>query len=74
MQPGHMATAVEVASLAAGTGRDTSGRIPVGRMGTAADVGKTVAFLCSNAASYITGSTVNVDGGWGVVLDLPLAS
>jgi glucose 1-dehydrogenase len=37
--------------------------IPLGRLGTAADVAGLVAFLASNDASYITGSTFVVDGG-----------
>jgi len=37
--------------------------IPLGRMGTTEDVAGLVAFLCSEDASYITGSTFVVDGG-----------
>ena len=38
-------------------------QIPLERLGTPDDVAKVVAFLCSGAASYITGQTINVDGG-----------
>jgi 3-oxoacyl-[acyl-carrier protein] reductase len=38
-------------------------KIPLGRLGTPEDVGAVVAFLASDAASYITGQTVTVDGG-----------
>ena len=39
-------------------------RIPLQRFGDPTqDVGRVVAFLCSDAASYITGQTVVVDGG-----------
>lgn len=38
-------------------------KIPLGRMGTAADIGHAVAWLCSDEASYITGVTLRVDGG-----------
>jgi NAD(P)-dependent dehydrogenase (short-subunit alcohol dehydrogenase family) len=38
-------------------------RIPVGRLGTAADIGALAAFLCSEDASYITGTTTTIDGG-----------
>jgi len=37
--------------------------IPIRRYGTPQEFGKTAAFLLSDAASYITGSTVTVDGG-----------
>lgn len=39
------------------------GMIPLGRFGAAEDVAPLVAWLCSNAAGYITGQTVCVDGG-----------
>jgi glucose 1-dehydrogenase len=37
--------------------------IPLGRLGTPDDVAGLVAFLCSEDASYISGSTFVVDGG-----------
>ena len=38
-------------------------KIPLGRFGSAEDVGAAVAFLASEAASYITGQVLTVDGG-----------
>ena len=38
-------------------------RIPVSKLGTGEDVSNTVAFLSSDAASYITGETIHVNGG-----------
>ena len=39
-------------------------RIPAGRWGTPEDFGGPVVFLCSEAASYMHGSIILVDGGW----------
>lgn len=39
-------------------------RIPASRMGVPADVAEAVRFLASPNASYITGQSVVVDGGW----------
>lgn len=38
--------------------------IPLGRMGEPKDIAGAVAFLASDKASYITGQTIIVDGGW----------
>jgi glucose 1-dehydrogenase len=47
--------------------------IPWGRMGTPADIGHAVTFLCSPAADYITGSALRVDGGLLGGLQVPTA-
>lgn len=36
---------------------------PIGRMGTSAEVAEAVVWLCSDAASYVIGHTMVVDGG-----------
>lgn len=38
--------------------------IPLGRFGTPEEVANTVLFLCSPLASYITGQTIEINGGW----------
>jgi len=39
---------------------------PLARIGEAEEVSSLVAFLCSPAASYITGQIICVDGGYAV--------
>jgi 3-oxoacyl-[acyl-carrier protein] reductase len=39
------------------------GQIPLGRLGAASDIAYAVAFLASDQASYITGTTLHVNGG-----------
>jgi NAD(P)-dependent dehydrogenase (short-subunit alcohol dehydrogenase family) len=38
--------------------------IPVGRWGQAEELGPLVTFLCSEAAGFITGADILIDGGW----------
>ena len=37
--------------------------IPLGRVGTSEDVAKVIAFLASDAAGYLVGETIEVNGG-----------
>jgi NAD(P)-dependent dehydrogenase (short-subunit alcohol dehydrogenase family) len=39
-------------------------RIPMGRLAEPAEIAETAWFLCSPAATYVTGSVLSVDGGW----------
>jgi 3-oxoacyl-[acyl-carrier protein] reductase len=39
-------------------------RTPMGRWGTPEDIAPVVLFLASASASFITGQTLNVDGGY----------
>jgi 3-oxoacyl-[acyl-carrier protein] reductase len=43
--------------------RQTASLIPVGRLGSAREVGALCAYLCSAHAAYITGQTIVIDGG-----------
>ena len=42
----------------------TLARVPLGRMGKPEEVSNLVLFLASGESSYITGSTIVIDGGW----------
>jgi Dehydrogenases with different specificities (related to short-chain alcohol dehydrogenases) len=37
--------------------------IPMGRLGRPEEVGNLIAFLCSERNTYITGATIQIDGG-----------
>ena len=41
-------------------------KIPLRRIGEAMDIAETAAFLASDKASYITGQTIQIDGGMGI--------
>lgn len=60
--PGFMETDMTAAMPEAAKAA-TLAAIPMGRMGAAEDVAKTVAFLASEGAGYITGQVIAVDGG-----------
>ncbi len=55
---------VDVESIYADMGKD----IPLGRVGLAEEVANVIAFLASDAASYVTGTSINLDGGTSAVL------
>ena len=72
--PGRIATArtaqVDASAAAEREGISTgdvearaAAAIPAGRYGTAAEFGAVAAFLCSEAASYVTGTATRCDGG-----------
>src|SRR3954470_22560824 len=62
--PGRIATA-RVLGTGSRETADAAAReqIPAGRLGEPADMGAAAAFLCSQQAGYITGTTLLVDGG-----------
>jgi NAD(P)-dependent dehydrogenase (short-subunit alcohol dehydrogenase family) len=66
--PGTIRTDAVVALLDTEQGRayveEIEARHPVGRLGEPREVAEAIAYLASDAASFITGSEVAVDGGW----------
>ena len=61
--PGIIDTAMN-AELSAGDVAEICDGIPLGRVGSPADVAEAALFLASDAARYITGQVLPVNGGW----------
>jgi NAD(P)-dependent dehydrogenase (short-subunit alcohol dehydrogenase family) len=67
--PGAIRTAINKAVWSNPEGlADLNTKIPMGRMGSTEEIARMAATLCSDAASYVTGTTLFVDGG---MLDYP---
>lgn len=62
--PGGVETEGTQAAFGEGLKQQLEARIPLGRVATPEDIGGVVLFLASPAASYITGATLVVDGGY----------
>ena len=60
---GLVQTDMSAAELATEAGQEKVMTIPRGRLGTVQDIADTVAFLASDQADYITGQTINLNGG-----------
>jgi 3-oxoacyl-[acyl-carrier protein] reductase len=64
--PAYIATPMDAENMVTGDYRaeDVEGRTPLGRKGTPEEVAAATVFIASDEASYITGVTLPVDGGW----------
>jgi NAD(P)-dependent dehydrogenase (short-subunit alcohol dehydrogenase family) len=64
--PGYVATELLAGTMEAGgfTFEQVAGRTPLGRLAEPEEVARVVAFVASDDASYLTGSSILVDGGW----------
>ena len=60
--PGYVATEL-LANVSEEVMKSIIGQIPVGRLGEPDDVARCVAFLAADEASWITGSTLTINGG-----------
>jgi len=60
--PGYIDTDM-VAAVPADVLEKIVARIPVGRLGKAQEIARGVAFLCSDEAGFVTGSTLSINGG-----------
>src|SRR6266404_8801292 len=58
--PGLVSTEMSAAEIDSAAGREKLRNIPIGRIATGEEVANVVVFLASEAASYITGQTMNV--------------
>jgi glucose 1-dehydrogenase len=64
IEPGWIDTPQEHETFGAAAIQEAAPRLPWGRLGTSADIGKAAAFLASDDADYITGASLLVDGGF----------
>lgn len=62
LAPGLIETNMSRTFFAANRERLVAG-VPLGRFGRPEEIASVIGFLCSDAASYMTGQTLNIDGG-----------
>ena len=63
ISPGLVATAMTEDELSTEAGKEKVKGIPINRIGTVEEIGATVVFLSQEGSSYITGQTLNLNGG-----------
>jgi 3-oxoacyl-[acyl-carrier protein] reductase len=61
--PGVIDTSM-AATIPEGVREEMLKNVPLGRFGTTEEVAHVVLFLCSPLASYVTGQTIEINGGW----------
>jgi len=72
VNPGWIETPGELAHYTPEAIAEAGKRIPWGRIGQPEDIAQAVAFLASDAADYVTGAALRVDGGYVLGLTLPV--
>jgi 3-oxoacyl-[acyl-carrier protein] reductase len=63
--PGRIDTAI-IRDVPPEVNAEIARRTPLGRLGTGEDIAGTILFLLSDDASFITGATIDVNGGLGM--------
>jgi acetoacetyl-CoA reductase/3-oxoacyl-[acyl-carrier protein] reductase len=63
VSPGLVATEMTAAELDTPAGREKARQIPAGRIGNAGEIAAAVAYLVGPGSDYISGQTINVNGG-----------
>ena len=64
--PGYILTPLVEQGILSDPGQEEkiTGRHPMGRLGKPEEIAESVVWLCSDAASFVTGHTTTVDGGY----------
>lgn len=63
VSPGLVATDMIKKELSSKAGKEKAKSIPVGRIAEPSEIGAAIAYLASDEAGYITGHTLNINGG-----------
>lgn len=61
--PGLVATEMSAAELNTEAGKEKAKNIPMGRLGSVDEIANIALFLASESSSYVTGQTINANGG-----------
>src|SRR5207249_12239847 len=66
--PGLIQTPMSAKMIAEGQGEELNAMlkayVPMGRLGRSEEIADAVLWLCSSAASYVTGQSISIDGGY----------
>ncbi len=63
VSPGLVKTDMAVREIESKEGKDKIANIPIGRVANTSEIASVVGYLASNDANYVTGQTININGG-----------